>query len=235
MRHFFLAVPGGQICNEALWGLMHASSDLVSLGRGKASNAMLAFNKLWCEFLNGREEHKFTHWVMHHNDIEAEPLWADGLAEIQEKHQADIVSCVVRYKDDRNLTTTATLDKKTGKVRRLTVTEVDRLPQEAFSIEDVNAIGIPGDVLLLNTGLWIVDAKKDWLTKVHFRQHDRIRQNESGKWQAYSLTEDWDVSIQLHDRGLKVLGTNALKPIHHGYKAYEMKDSGTFTEDPGDS
>lgn len=234
MRHFFLAVPGGSICSEALWGLMHASVDMVALGRGKASNAMLAFNKLWCEFVNGIEEHKFTHWVMHHNDMEAEPLWADGLAEIQEKHDADIVSCAARIKDDRNLTSTAILQKSTGKIRRLTVTEVDRLPQEVFTVEDINATGILGDVLLVNTGLWIAPANRGWLRKIWFQQHDRIRECDDGKLMATSLTEDWDISIRAYEMGLKVLGTNALKPRHHGSKVYEMTDSGTFTEDPGD-
>jgi hypothetical protein len=234
VRHFFLAIPGAHIYTEALLGLMHASTELVSLGRGKSSNSMMAFNSLWCQLLNAREAQGFTHWVMHHTDIETEPLWADGLAELQEKHQADILSCVVRYKDDRNLTTTATLEEATGRIRRLTVTEADKLP-EVFDLADVHQIGIPGDVLLVNTGLWIADAKKDWLTKVWFRQHDRIVQGTDGQWKPTSFTEDWDFSLQAHRLGLKVLGTNALRPRHHGSAVYAMKDTGTFTEDPGGS
>jgi hypothetical protein len=147
------------------------------------------FNKLWCQALNERTQRGLTHFAMHHSDIQAEPGWLDILLEEQRKVGADVLSAVIPIKDQRGLTSTGLRDPVTGRIRRLTMREVMKLPV-TFEAADTDA----GDQwLMVNTGLWVCDFTKPWVEEVCFSILDAVVREED-RFVPKALSEDWNFS-----------------------------------------
>ena len=226
LRGIMEAVPSGSTIVDR-WTWQQQGGSLLALG----------FNTLWCQALNTRERHAWTHFAMHHSDIEAEPGWLEKLIEEQQRCGADVLSVAVPIKDGRGLTSTGVRSDERG-VRRITMKQLFKLP-ETFDIEDCR--GIVADVqdddfLAINTGLWVCDFTKPWVEKVWFGVLDGISTNpENGKFFPKVLPEDWHLSGMLHQHGLKVMATRKIKVAHHGGAAYRNDlDFGTEEIDPGD-
>lgn len=170
------------------------------------------FNSLWAEALNLRGR-GLTHFAMIHADVSPEPGWLDVLLGELVRLGADLVSAVVPIKDERGLTSTAVAGENPWGSRRLTLTEVHRLP-ETFGPEDV------GGPLLVNSGLWVCDFTKPWCEQVHFRQRDQVVRGPSGQFLARTLSEDWAWAADLQQRGCRVYATRKVRLTHEGGRSY---------------
>lgn len=181
----------------------------VRLRPGSTSLLPHCFNRLWCSALNDRAS-GLTHWAMLHDDVWPADGWLDVLLAEFETTRADVLSVVVPMKDERGLTSTAVRNRETGLVRRLTLAEVQKLP-ETF---DAAGAGFPDHDLLVNTGCWICRLDVPWVEKVCFRELDDIHKDAAGRFHAVCLSEDWGFSLDCAKWGLKVLATRKV-PVKH--------------------
>ena len=86
----------------------HASQERAILHRLQQTSLLAsACNNLWCDALNKRMQDNLKWFVLVHADVVPEPMFADKLIAIAEKHDADLVSAVIPIKDENGLTSTA--------------------------------------------------------------------------------------------------------------------------------
>lgn len=195
--------------------------------RAQSSLLALAFNGLWCSMLQARESGAVDpdYFVMLHSDVIPEPLWVDKLvAEIQWT-QADVLSVAIPIKSAEGVTSTAIEDPEDEwlPLRRLTTREIQALP-ETFSIADCGYTD--GRALLVNTGCWIADLRKPWVSEFPgFGVRDKIRRGKDGKAQAVCIPEDWGWSRWLHGQGCKVLATRKVAVEHLGEGRYRNRNA----------
>jgi hypothetical protein len=210
----YLAVPHyGSIVPDALPSLaMPSARHRVTLRAQGASLLAYNFNRLWCDALNQRRERGLTHFAMHHADLAAPAGWLDTLIDEMQWSGADVLSVVVPIKDARGLTSTAVQHVESGALRRLTMHEIAELP-ETF---DGAAVCKPGEVLLVNTGLWVCDFTRPWVEEAWFTIADRIVRRPDGTFQANVFSEDWNFSAWCQRRGLRVFATRIVPVKHFG-------------------
>ncbi len=155
---------------------------------------------------------------MMHSDIQPEGFgWLDKLLDEARKHDATIVSSVNAIKNETGITSTALLCPKTRALRRLTMREVHKLPVTF----DATTAGYPGQILCINTGLWVADLRGDWPDRWIasggcFRNLDRIVHEPDGNYAAHTFSEDWVFACDLHKLGVKAMATRAVKAKHRG-------------------
>ncbi len=174
---------------------------------------------------------------MLHDDVVPEDGWLDILLEDLIRYDADVVSAVIPIKDGLGVTSTAIDDPTDWNVlRRLTMKEVDRLP-EVFSAKDC---GYPDNALLPNTGCWICRFDRPWRNamdpqtntlKICFNIQDRIYLKDMGpdkggvRYASDVRPEDWNFGRQLHALNCKVLCTKRVKLVHQGRSDYPNQGS----------
>lgn len=204
------------------------SCELIGSEKASPRTSLLdhCFNMLWAEALDRRDELGATHFAMIHADVEPPMGWLDDLAEELLRLDADIVSSVIPIKNSCGLTSTAInpndcfAEYGSWVPRRLTMREVSQLP-ETFGAQDV---GCP---LLLNTGLWICDLRKEWVDRVCFDSAKRIVRGSDKKRVAQCISEDWFFSNALNQMGFadKLFATRKVKVLHHGEREFKNWDS----------
>lgn len=191
------------------------------------------FNNFWCEALNANCDY----FVMIHADVVPQAGWLDILMDEMKRTGADVMSAVIPLKDPCGLTSTAIGEPGNDwkPRRRLTMNEVYDLP-ETFDAADA---GYPGDVLLVNTGCFLVDLSGDWCRAVkpdgtaefHFTINDRIRV-EDGRFEGDVEPEDWYASRQWARLGVNVMATRKVALSHRGVTDYSNTQAwGSLTED----
>lgn len=195
-------------------------AERTMLTRGHASSSVLplTFDMLWSGAVNEAARGELTHFAMIHDDVVPEKNWLGILIEEMEKHDAEIVSTVIPLKDERGLTSTAF--DSTGcswNPRRITMAELMRMP-ETFTAPDI----------LLNTGLWLVDLRKPWVSAstvdpvdgkpvltASFHQRNRIVRDPGGNWVPEMKSEDWEFSRLARLAGAtRLYATRRVKVIH---------------------
>jgi len=234
MANIFVGVPiYDQLTPQSLPGLILATHGQHGYHLQTECGSLLAliFNKLWCAALNKRRECKFTHFAMHHADIEAPPGWLDTLVAEMARINADVLSVVVPIKDQRGVTSTGYQDPTTRVIRRFTMTEV-----QSFN-PTFNNIGArrPYYWLVINTGLWICDFTKPWAEEVCFSVLDAVVKEDDGTFCPKCLPEDWNFSGWCARKGLKVFATTTVPVAHHGRFAWRNDSAwGMWETDKGD-
>src|ERR1700730_407780 len=154
------------------------------------------FNKLWTHALAERKN-GLTHFLMLHADVVP---WDDGW--LTQLHQemvrigAQVLSAVSPLKDWKGLTSTA-IDGTP--MRRLTMTEIMSRP-ESFTDPD----------LLINTGMLLVDMRRDWVEQICFTIKDRITKAADGSYSVEFLGEDCEFSRQARRLGVQPRGTRTV-------------------------
>jgi hypothetical protein len=167
------------------------------------------FNHSWCEALNKREQQGITHFLMVHADVMPNcPDWVNRLLNVMEETNADVVSTIIPIKDNRGLTSIAK-DTDAWLPQRLSLEEIKQLP-ENFEAE------------LINTGLMLVDFKKDWVAKINppFAVKDELLFDEKNGYRAVSLSEDWYFSREVRKLGGKLVATRKIPVVHIGSSFY---------------
>ena len=230
----FLAFPHyGQVEVGSLQACYQASREAeVTLYISQDSRLPYNFNKLWCEALNTRASHGWTHFAMLHSDIVPEAMWLDILLSEQRRTEAQVLAAVVPIKDERGLTSTGVY-RADGLVTRLTMTDVQALPL-TFRLHDIDPV-TPDQALVVNTGCWVCDFTQPWVEQVAFKFHDGIVLNdETSQFSARTLSEDWDFSLQCLYLGVSVAATRAVSLKHVGSHDYGNTQAwGTQTKDEG--
>lgn len=215
MTQVFLAGPAYEaVVPQALPGLMGASTKTPFAVVLKQSSILPhTFNSLYCDCVNSGG---YTHFAMHHADVEAPPGWLDTLLEELEASGADVLSAVVPIKDYRGLTSTGLLNPNRREVRRLTMVEAATLP-ETFRASDLGHLGSPAWPLAVNTGLWVarLDAMRD-ARFPGFSIDSGIEYGDGGEAISWFFPEDWKFAEWAFDEGLDVAATRKVAVVHHG-------------------
>jgi hypothetical protein len=219
----FVALPSyATMVPHALEGLLLATEHARYKYLPRSGSLIaLMFNALWVTCLNSRDKEPWTHFAMHHADIEAPPGWIDTLLSEMDRTGADVLSVVMAIKDSRGLTSTGVM-RPNGSIRRLTMTEVHDLCP-TFDVKDVKALltDETEDLkLMVNTGLWIARLDRTWVDDFPgFHVIDTVKKHgDDGKTthKAHCLPEDWNASKWWAENGVKVMATRQVSSIHHG-------------------
>ena len=210
----FLGLPTyGQVEQEVLKTVVNATKKPMNLCTRPSSMLTDNFNVLWCDFMNG----DYTHFAMLHADISAENWWMDKLLDLMQKNTSDVLSVVMPIKDTSGDTSTAFIPNGDSKVKRLSLAEIQKLPEVFGSKEVSEFVGMEG-TLLVNTGLFIV-KRGEWCKKFKgFRCVSEILFDE--KWKARRVSEDWIFSMDAKDLGLTVHATRSIRATHIGKQVW---------------
>lgn len=189
------------------------------------------FNVFLSMALDLRDAGKITHLAMIHSDISAEQGWVDVLAEEMCKKRAIVISAVVTIKDpDDDRTSTAIgVERDPWHIERfIRLRHREGMP-ETFTSADVCQ---PGETLLINTGLMLIDLRDEfWDTHV-FRVIDRIWKDEEGKRHPEFRPEDWEMSRDLAKAGKPYASTWRPLTTHHGEYRWDNRIGARFLAKP---
>lgn len=185
------------------------------------------FNRLWCQALH----EKYDYFFMLHADVEPCEGWAAILLEELQANDADVVSAVVRIKDNHGIVSTGIgiPGDPYRLLKRFTLKELKQLPK-TFTAEDA---GHPGYPLLVNTGCWVADLSKPWCRatdasnrlKTFFTINDEIvYDSEQDIYKILVEPEDWHFSRRLYEAGAKVMATKAVSCEHTGPKQWSTDE-----------
>ncbi len=174
------------------------------------------FNMLWCQALNGRKDHGFTHFAMLHSDIQIGPWWLDDLIDEMDRVDAEVMSTIIPIKDGRGLTTTGIRYPGVWGTRRYTMTEIMAMP-ETFSIADTDD---PDQILAINTGAWTCRITTGWAdTFPGFTDSYRIRHLGEIAVPDFD-SEDWLFSDWLAANRVRTFVTRKPNAAHAGAFMY---------------
>lgn len=219
-----IALPsGGMHYSGTLPGIIAPSLKGIRPNYQMLTHSLLTrcFNILWCRALNDKPRPDY--FAMMHADLCAQPGWLDILIEELEREDVEMVSTIIPIKDATDRTSLCVYDPTTKKGDAIKRSEVKNYPP-TFGNE-----ALPnGQVLLHNTGLWVcrfnhakqilvnaVDVKP-WIEEFSFGQTDQTFKRDDGLWDAYSTTEDWQMSLWMHDYGVSVKATSKVRVVHFG-------------------
>lgn len=203
-----------------------SSGEAVDIAGGAESEGSLlarSFNDCLCLALGKRDRGEATHMAMLHNDIEPGQFWVDGLWDVMRRTGADLVSAIVCIKENVGNPRTSTaigLEADPWAVKRFI--RRDDLATLPPSFGPEAACG-PGEVLLVNSGMWLADLRRPWWddiddkgTPFAFTIRDRVIRNADGTRTPEVRSEDWEMSRDLQRAGAKLVVTREVAAIHHG-------------------
>ena len=218
MKDTFIGIPSGDgtVRGELIPSVLDASqSHKVCVCFHKYSKLTGNFNELLTTAIN-RKVH--THFLLLHADIVPQAGWLTAMHEEMEQTGADVISAVSPIKTPRGITSTGLCKEETTPllIRRLTLKECldpAKLKNLGLSLSP-SGRSFTGDYLILNTGLMLIDLRKDWVRKICFRVTDYITEQPDGSLKTHGGTEDWLFSLDARKLGAKLWATNAAK-LHH--------------------
>lgn len=173
------------------------------------------FNELLCAALNARKDGA-THFCMLHSDIVPHDVgWLDVMCDEMERVEADILSAVIPLRASNGMTSTAFDEPCDGsdpkwRPRRLSMSEVYNDCAETFT----------NPLLLVNTGLMLIDIRGDWVNDIWFQFEDRISRSPTGEFVALNVPEDWDFSRRARAMGAKIWATRKVAATHFGHMGF---------------
>jgi hypothetical protein len=160
-----------------------------------------------------------THLAMIHADIEAPPGWLDTLWHIMRERDLVAISSVSPIKDPvanpRTSTAFATKGETWFPCRYVYVNDRHTMP-ETFEPADVCK---PGEELLINTGLMLLDLRWPGWDGFNWQLDSRIVKAD-GKRVVQMRSEDWMMSRHLAQHGAKYAATWAVPLRHFGEYAW---------------
>lgn len=188
------------------------------------------FNMLWATAIGRMEQGVVTHFAMLHADILPEDYWLDTLMDELIANDADVMSAVAPIKDSKGLSSVAIDDPQDPYqcLRRFTMRELEDMPE---TFDHVGA-GYPNNIMMVNTGCWVCDLRKPWVTaadadgalKVFFTIQDTIRRSRNpktpGQLEVGMNPEDWEFSRRVHRMGGKLFATRKVRLQHFGEQGY---------------
>jgi hypothetical protein len=224
-RNVFLVQPAyGGIEPEAYHAVQrcHVSGDgtYVSVARSKMSLLGHSLNDYLAMCLN---DGGYDYFGIVHADLAPADNWLSTMLAEMDAHDLEVCHAVCAIKDSSGLTSTsiAYSNDPWARVRRITLTELARLPQ-TFTIETLREAYDPAALRLLpNTGCLVMRAKT-WLRSFDgFEIRGRLRTRpEDGKRVADVVPEDWNFGHWCAEHGVRVGGTKAVVTEHFGRASF---------------
>lgn len=194
------------------------------------------FNELLCHALAMRDTGQVTHFAMAHADVVAEPGWLDKLAAEMYSHDLTAISAVIPIKGPTGRTSTAIgdLDDPWKVTRCVFLHDRNTLPT-TFTLDQVRRLA--SEVLLINTGLMLLDLGHPCWDDFAFQFHTRINRVQRDDGQVVYLpeqrTEDWEMSHHLRRHGARYGATWAVRLRHEGACRYpNYSEHATYTAAP---
>lgn len=209
---------------------------LVNVNDHLTSLLAWGFNHLWCDALNTRITQpsgvtrcKYQRWLLNHADISYRtPFFLDVLLEEMEKGGWDILHVPMAIKDERGLTSTGigNADDKWGRIRRLTSTELSKLPP-TFDLGDMVEVmkktgHVPDNpVFCPNTACLLFRLDEDkWAWEfpgftIQDRLQTRVDKNGNLCRTPQVIPEDWNLGFWAQSAGLKIGGCRKVRTNHH--------------------
>ena len=216
----YLACPtylGRLETSDVLFSVLHAvapgSENQFQLATSNSSANCGGFNTLLVEALDARDRGEITHFCLLHSDIAPMVGFLDKMHEIMARVNCDVLSAISPIKDRQGVTSTA-LDEQYGdrdrewSPRRLTMKELHKM-EPTFTHPK----------LLINTGLLLIDLRKDWTNKIYFHFDDEIT-TRFGRRQARFKPEDWNFSKDARALGATIYATREVTLTHHGQQKF---------------
>lgn len=197
----------------------HLVVDAVMPVTAENSITQHCFNNLLGVVLDARDRGEVTHIAMIHSDVD--PLgapWINLLWREMLEHDLDLVSAAIPIKSHEGITSTAIapIDDPWGFTRHIRLEERGTLPT-TFTGADVCG---PGELLMVNTGLWLADLRRPWWDDFAFQVHTRLVVR-NGKRVPQMRSEDWEMSRHLHRHGARYGATWAVELRHWGHTAWD--------------
>ena len=188
-----------------------------------ASNSLTGhcFNVLLAEALDLRDAGEVDHFAMIHADVKPGLGWLDELHAEMIAHSLDVVSAVVAIKDDRPDPPTSTaIGDGLDPWSVLSKVHVGSMHAFGETFTADTACG-PGEVLLVNTGLWLADLRHPaWDAFEGFNIVTRIGMDDAGRRVARMRPEDWELSRHLARHNARVGATWRVRVGHEGPKTW---------------
>lgn len=159
---------------------------------------------------------------MMHADVIAEPGWITKLHQVAEEYDADVLSCVVALKDERQLSSTA-VTIPGQHPRKLSLHECQHSLPTTFDINAPYLQKMGATELLLNTGLMFMRLDRPWLRRWSgFRIRSRILWSDE-EVTVDTLSEDWDMSrvLAAMEPAPRLLATTAVRVHHWGMHLFD--------------
>lgn len=230
----FLAMPRyGLVSPEAMIGKVAPcrgaaddSNGPTVVMHGDCSSSLLphSFNVQLAEALDMRDAGQVTHFAMIHSDVAPRGYWLDDLWRIMSERGDDLVSVVVPIKDQsprRTSTAIGDRDDPWTLKRFIGLDDRLRLP-ETFGPSDVCG---PGEVLLVNTGLWLADLRRPYWDDFAFGFETRITRGDDGRRTAWVRPEDWELSRLLDRCHAPYSATWSVRVKHFGHAWWDSHDA----------
>ena len=216
------AVPNecSRTWNRADWHADPRTVDLEQLER-RSGSLVDSFNTLWATARNYRDHGKADYFAMCHADIEPGSWWINDLLSEMRLRNASVCSAVVAIKDHGRKLTSAAIGKVDDRYehRCLTLDDLDKLP----GTFDTEQCCQPGELLVINTGLWICDLRQSWVDEWVFPQTcEIVRDAKDQRWVSRLVTEDWEMSRFLLARGGRYVCTRKVVTRHWGFDYWEV-------------
>lgn len=220
-----LAVPcgaDGSMSVVTVKGLICAiGSRRMIFTDARASSALTHnFNNQFAKALNARAEHGVNRFVMMHSDIApCQNEWLDILLDELNAGDFDVLSVVSPIKNTNGLSSTG-LDTHPWRPRRLTMHEIDQLP-ETFTDDDVRRQTGMLAPLLINTGLMAIRLDRPWVEAFPgFDISNRLVRTKNGFVSDFE-PEDWKFSRWCNSRLLRIGATRKVKLQHFGTAMFQ--------------
>ncbi len=216
----FLAVP---TYNDLIhWttaaGVAHAVERHEVLVAYTASSLLAyGFNRAWVDCHNRKNDQAITHFGMLHADIgPIDRNWMGILLEEMQRREAKVICAVSPIKNASGDTSVGIDQSARGgrSAHRFSFDELVKMP-ETFTVEDV---GREGDILLLNTGMMLVDLRGDWCdpSECFFAITDQVLRRADGRYDCKVISEDWHFSRCCHRAGARTAVTKRVALNHYG-------------------
>ncbi len=217
----YLGVPTheGKLIHGLFSAIYMAGKSLSKTQIENGSALTTNFNKLWCAALNCRKL-GITHFCMVHSDVwPREPGWLDKMVSIMDKFGADVLSAVIQLKDHSGVTSTA--------IEIPDPTQHNGFRAEKIKLSDAltsRPSTFTDPMLLINTGLMLVDLQNEWVEKVWFEFRDSIQKNqEDGMMYPVSLSEDYGFSRMVRLHGGRLFATTEIALSHMGNGKFDTQ------------
>lgn len=220
MPSYGLVHPAAAQAHLTHWAANSRAVEVIARPRANGSFSARHFNEVWALALDLRDAGAADYFAMIHSDIDPEAWWIDTLLAELRVRGADLISCAVAMKDhdSRGRTSVAIGPENDpwAEKRYLSTEDLKRLPP-TFGPEHVCK---PGEVLLINTGLWLCDMRRPCWTMPDgsdftFDNLCRIRKTKTRRL-AEGQTEDYLMSYHLHASGARYLATTKVAVNHWG-------------------
>jgi hypothetical protein len=193
--------------------------DIVRLQDLCTSATPHTFNGLIAQALDWYDDGRATHYASIHSDVMPQCPWLNQLWAEMRLSGATLVATNIAIKNESGKTSTAVGQRSDPwRVSRwITRDDLRDLPG-TFSTADVAKT--EDDVLLINTGLILVDLSHDcWRNWTGFEYRTRIIKGPNGR-ECQFQPEDWLLSRYLDRCGAKYVATSTVRCEHIGPKGY---------------